>query len=1562
MARPRTIVLTAAGLLLGVLVLAAGAVVGVTQTDRGRAVIRRAVVPILQAALPGTLYVGRIGGTLFTNITIDSLDLAAPDGTPFVRTGPLRAEYDLRDLLARRVVLRALEVDRPRIVLVDYGNDDWNWMRALRKPGPRRAPSSRERGLGDWIRIDSARLLDGTAVVHEAWNPDDTLRGAQRDSAIAFNVARLDRDIAERRGRLELTRRWERFSAILGPSRIADPDSAGQRITVRRASAVENDPPFWFTDFSGEVRLAGDSLWVDSAFVRLPNSVGRGSAQIVWGGGLPMRWDIRLRGDTVGMRDVAWIDPVLPHEGGGSTTIHIRNDPRNVRVMEYILTDMDASALKSRLRGNMTFAVGEPVLRISDVALDLEPVHTDLLRWMNAEPFPYDWRGAIRGRLDARGGPVTRFQVDEAQVAFRDEHVPGAVSRGTLRGPINVYEPAFAKFLGVDLFLDRLDLRTPRYVNPMFTDLGGIVRGSVRLDSVWLDVRFSRAQLAHIDGPGDTSRFTGNGRITLEDDATRFEVELSAQPLSYTTLAKSYPALALRGLAVGPIRAKGTVEDFTLFTALAGPGGELAFNGSVDAFEPDFRATGALRLSGVDAAILLADSTVPRTALNLEAALLVTGESLATLTGSVRAELAAVPSTFGDVPVYSGLLSMRFADGRLEVDSALVESAALRASVSGAVGLTKAARDTLYVRVQADSLGGVRRLAEIGRSRGFAMFGDTLFLPDTTTIRETAVSGTVDMSATIVASLDTLEPTGVSVDASAIGRELQVGASRAYRARLDASLSNVLRSAQGNVRLTLDSAELAGVAVSSLVARAELNDALPAEFAVSLRTPSDATVVVEGGSQRLADSVMVTLNRLDLRVGTRAAPRSPFRPRTMAVADVDARGDEAAIEHPDGARGFSLAGPAHLMLGRDGTGWLDSLVLQHSDVGHASLRGVVTSDARVRGRFVLDRAPLSDVAAFLRPNDTWRGTATADVQVDGTRQQPLFDGSVALRDARFGPVTFGALDVSAKYAEQRLAADATLVVEGRTAVAASATLPIDLALQRNGDRLLSEPLTGRITTSAVDLSLLEAIVPSLQDGVGQLDTDLSLGGTWERPRLSGQLALERGALTVANLGVRLEEMNADIRVRGDTLAIRRLAARSGDSPADTLALSGTIEISSPREPVFDLRMTARQFLAINRPRTASLVVSTTRPVTLTGPRANAVLAGGGRVDEGRIYLDALSQRRGLDLEDEMNVIDTVTVRMDNLLPSAPNAIVQGLTVDNVRVDVGEDVWLRSPEANIKLGGGLRVTRAYDPRDGLARLALSDSLVVQRGTYQLNLGLARPTFEVERGTIRFFGDPDLDPALDISALHIVRQQRPNSNRQDVRIRVSMGGTLNRPTLTLSSADNPPLPESDMLSYLVTGEPAYALFGTTYADQGATLALRLAGSYLSSRLAGGRFDLVQVEPTALNPGEASNLRESGIGILAATRVGVGGQVGQRTFLSVSTGLCGLAAQGTGSADPISLFAQGLGVKLERQFDLGLSVALGLEPASSAQACGRLGASRTFQQTPPQIGIDFFRNWAF
>jgi translocation and assembly module TamB len=211
------------------------------------------------------------------------------------------------------------------------------------------------------------------------------------------------------------------------------------------------------------------------------------------------------------------------------------------------------------------------------------------------------------------------------------------------------------------------------------------------------------------------------------------------------------------------------------------------------------------------------------------------------------------------------------------------------------------------------------------------------------------------------------------------------------------------------------------------------------------------------------------------------------------------------------------------------------------------------------------------------------------------------------------------------------------------------------------------------------------------------------------------------------------------------------------------------------------------------------------------------------------------------------------------------------------------------------------------------------------------------------------------------VHVVRQVRSVSNRPDVRVQVNIGGTLNQPTLRLTSADNPPIPDTDLISYLVTGEPASAVLGQTQgSEQGAALALRLAGSLLSGALTqGGPFDVVQVQTAGLSGDTRGFLGSSG-SILERTRLGIGGQLGRRTFYTFTTGLCGLNAPT--EAGSLSLFANGLGFKIERRLTATTSVEFGLEPGSVQQACGGSSSTRSYQQTPTQGGIDFFRRWSF
>ena len=56
--------------------------------------------------------------------------------------------------------------------------------------------------------------------------------------------------------------------------------------------------------------------------------------------------------------------------------------------------------------------------------------------------------------MKARGGPLTHFVVDEAHGEFRDAHVPGAESRFSGNGELDILFPAFTAFHGFHVDVD----------------------------------------------------------------------------------------------------------------------------------------------------------------------------------------------------------------------------------------------------------------------------------------------------------------------------------------------------------------------------------------------------------------------------------------------------------------------------------------------------------------------------------------------------------------------------------------------------------------------------------------------------------------------------------------------------------------------------------------------------------------------------------------------------------------------------------------------------------------------------------------------------------------------------------------------------------------------------------------------------------------------------------------------------------------------------------------------------------------------------------------------------
>ena len=188
----------------------------------------------------------------------------------------------------------------------------------------------------------------------------------------------------------------------------------------------------------------------------------------------------------------------------------------------------------------------------------------------------------------------------------------------------------------------------------------------------------------------------------------------------------------------------------------------------------------------------------------------------------------------------------------------------------------------------------------------------------------------------------------------------------------------------------------------------------------------------------------------------------------------------------------------------------------------------------------------------------------------------------------------------------------------------------------------------------------------------------------------------------------------------------------------------------------------------------------------------------------------------------------------------------GMTVRNVQVNMGSDVRLRSDEANIKLGGSVNVIVGRGlGATGAPQLALEGSLRTERGTFLMRFGdgfLSR-LFTIEGGTVRFLGDADFNPDLDIGAIYTVRIASSRfTNRNDVRIRARLRGTLVQPRIVLVSADDLQVSDSDLISYLITGRPSADIGGLNYAGD---FLLSSLSSNLSARFSGRFFDYLQLQ---------------------------------------------------------------------------------------------------------------------
>ena len=1507
------------------LVFIAIAVVGVgVGTDPGRDAIRGIIQKQLDGQVKGRIYLGKAGGGLLRGFTLDSFAIRDEQDSLLVSTGKISLDYDPRDLIDRRLLLRNVTVEHPVVRLRQHANGDWNFQRIFRDDRPR-GPNVPGRSFGDFIVLDSVRVKNGEFILTRPWEPDDTLTGAKRDSAIRRNLNNPNREIRRSAEGLTHTYRWSRISGFLPHVRLAHPDSDrfGREFHIADLRVEEQEPPFSFRNGRGVVRQLGDSIFLDVRHFDLPASTGSAKGRIWWGSKLPVRVDINVVGDSVSLNDIAWVYETLPRTGGGRTKLRIRNNPANLHDFRYELTDMDVRSTRSRLLGGMTFVVGGPVLEVVDVNLRAVPVNFDLVRTLAGEPLPVDWQGDLVGHVRGPGGPLTDFVVDESDVTWHDAHVRGAVSRASGRGTLDILDPEFTKFKAFDLNVAALDLRSIQYLYPDFLRLGGTVAGTVRLDSVWLDVRFSNANVTHRNGPGEPSRITGSGRVTWAEDFMRYDLAVNAQPVSLTMLSRAYP-LGLKGLMRGPVRAIGTTDDLQVRADLAGSAGRITYDGRIDAYPLSVGAFGSGRVDSLRIDELVATPGAPAGSLTgpYELAIRADTNDLGTLSGSVA--MFVERGSFDGLRLFPSRLRATFADRRMRLDTLRLESVAATVTAEGSLGLVERTNDSLRFRVTVDSLGGLRRYV----TRFTSTFADSgVTLAD-------SLAGTIAMTGAVTGSLRAMDVSG-RVQGTNVFLKREAG----REINGEFALRDVLNAPTGTASLRIDALNVGGIALDSLGASVALDQGRSGRFRAAALARNGVTLTVAGD---------LALNEL----------RNEIVVRDLGLVTDSSR--------------WMLRAPSTIYSSK-GSFAVDSLVLvRNRGGGYLRLSGSVPESGPARILFRADSVPLHDVGRVAQLKSPFSGSATVTLQGAGTLTAPVMNLQATLSHVEYGGLRAPRVRSVAEYRDRRAIVSVDLVRGTRTALFARGSLPVEL--RYFGMRLLNDSLSGTIRTDSASFDIIEALVPGVRNATGTLVANVDIGGTWDHPDVAGALKVENGEVDVTELGVRIRGVNIDLALFGhsDSLAVRRLSGWSGSDARDSASIQGYIAYRNISNPFFDLRFDARNFRAINKRSLAHLFISTERdnPIQLNGRLNYATLTGGLVVDRGEVFLPdpEIARKRHVDLSGAFS--DTVVERRD-LLPQPPSRLMQSLLLDDVRVTLGDDVWLRSREANIKLVGALTVQRVRERRlsAGLGALGeaadefvplLDGTLRAERGTYTLTLGgLAfQREFQVEGGTVTFIPVAGIDPELNISAMHTVRTQASS----DLRIRVRLTGPLANPIVSLESAESFALSQSDLVSYLVFGQPNFEL-GTASSDYTRLVAQQfflnapaVAQSGLRSIL-GSYADFLTVRPAPADVSAVNNgfLQEFD-NYLLSTRLGTERQISDKLFFSISTGLCGIGDQQYDR----NQFLDNLSGKIEWRLSRDASVRAGKEPSEQSLTC-RSSISRVVP-APSQWGFSLFKTWRF
>jgi translocation and assembly module TamB len=311
-------------------------------------------------------------------------------------------------------------------------------------------------------------------------------------------------------------------------------------------------------------------------------------------------------------------------------------------------------------------------------------------------------------------------------------------------------------------------------------------------------------------------------------------------------------------------------------------------------------------------------------------------------------------------------------------------------------------------------------------------------------------------------------------------------------------------------------------------------------------------------------------------------------------------------------------------------------------------------------------------------------------------------------------------------------------------------------------------LSGSMETVISDLSFLAPLSDYIVSGSGGVVGNGSLSGTVAAPIFHGKLALVDGEIFVPAVNISVDDLELTVSGDGRNNAVEILAA-SGDG---RITVAGEVNKSDDKQWLADIVVGGERFKIVNLDEYQAEISPDLR---LLYSKEDGVFIKG-TVAVPMAYIAPQEFQRGA-------VTSSADVVVIDYEGQEPQKNKLPLSFDLV-IDLGEDVKIDGFGLQGQLAGRLglvgspgKVVTAF------GNLNLRDAIFI----------FSDAELEIKRGLIFYQGGAVSNPGFDIQA------EREISGKE---VGVLITGTASRMEFNLFS--NPPMDDSDILSYIVTGK--------------------------------------------------------------------------------------------------------------------------------------------------------------